>query len=153
MANTKGLAHHTVTTGDVAVSGLLSGVAAGIIMALYLLAAGLASGEGAATILGRFDPMYQGAPLTGALMHLAVSGVYGALFGLGWALAPRAWRRPVPTLFMAVAYALAMFLLAQLIILPGTNSPLLHVPALHLAVAHAVYGLVLGALIHRAGRG
>ena len=49
-------------------------------MAVYLVAVNVIGGEGFA-VLTRFDP--NGAsPIVGTLLHLAVSGVYGAAFGI-----------------------------------------------------------------------
>lgn len=70
------------TIGDVAVDGLLAGMAAGLAMAGVVLVAGLLGGSGAAETLGRFDPGSDGSPVVGALLHLAVSGLYGVVFAL-----------------------------------------------------------------------
>src|SRR5690242_7556896 len=79
--------------GDAAVDGLLSGVAAGLLMAVFFLAAGALGGQGWAATLQQFDPGLTPTPLTGAVTHLAVSGVYGILFASLWRLMGRMWRR------------------------------------------------------------
>src|SRR5713226_7913083 len=71
-----------VTFGDAAVDGLLAGIWAGLLMAAYLILAGLAYGDGILITLGRFDPAASESPVIGALAHLAVAGIYGSLFGI-----------------------------------------------------------------------
>jgi hypothetical protein len=43
-----------------------------------------------------------------------------------------------------VLYGLLLFALAELFLLPGTGSPLQAIPAANFALAHIVFGLVLG---------
>ena len=79
-------------------------------------------------------------PVTGALSHLAVSSIYGALFGvLSLPLGKR-----VPLWLAGVAYGLVLYVIARVAILPGTGSPLLEIPSLIFAAAHLFYGGVLG---------
>ena len=142
MANSKPLTQQHSTLGDAAVDGLINGVIAGILMTLYLILAGLVTSEGPAQMLARFDPGAEPSPLRGALMHLAVAGVYGVLFGLGRRLVR--WRSRLPDWLAGLAYGLGVLLIAEVILLPGANSPLRQIPLLHFAVAHVVYGLTLG---------
>jgi hypothetical protein len=138
----------TTTGADAAVEGLLSGIAAGLLMALSLIGLGLITGDEPASILGRFDPGGQASPLTGGLAHLAVSGVYGILFGLGWRLLQR--RLPaLPAWVGGLVYGVALFGLAETLLLPATGSPLGEIPAAQFGLAHAVYGLALGLLVGR----
>ena len=95
----KGVDGRLRTAGDAAVDGLLAGAAAGVAMATYLVVIGLVAGEEPTVVLARFDPSGAGAaaPLIGGVMHLAVSAVYGLLFGLIYRLTGRgrlAGRRP-----------------------------------------------------------
>ena len=140
------------TLGDAAVDGLLAGGGAGLLMAAYLIVAGLVMGEGIGTMLGRFDPGQGGAPLVGALAHLATAGVYGVIFGLLGRFVPRGWRGRVPGWLAGLVYGLALFAVA-LVLLPAVASPLQEIPRLHFAVAHVIYGLTLGFLIHRKSDG
>jgi hypothetical protein len=106
---------------DAAVEGLLSGIAAGVLMAASLITLGLVTGDPPASVLGYFDPGGGAAPLAGGLAHLAVSGVYGIAFGLGWNLAHR--RLPaLPAWASGLVYGLTLYGLARTLLLPGTNS-------------------------------
>ena len=143
---------YQATFGDAAVDGLLSGLVAGIGMAGYLVLAGLTTGEGPGPVsyrqvLGRFAPDAEAAALTGGLMHLAVAGVYGMLFALGWWLLVR-WRG-VPAWLAGLAYGAALLLVAETLILPSTGSPLAEIPTVHFALAHGIYGVILGFLVGR----
>lgn len=138
------------TTGDVAVDGLLAGMGAGLAMGFLLLLAGLLSGVAPGEMLGRFDPANNGDPLVGGLLHLAVSGIYGAIFALLFRLLRRRW--PVIARYswlVGGVYGLLLWLAAQVVFLPGMNSALSLIPPLQFAAAHIVYGLVLGYLIGR----
>lgn len=129
------------TVGDAAVEGLIHGIVAGVVMAAYLVVTGLLAGDSPATVLGGFGLEGGTAPLAGLLGHLAVSGVYGIIWGLLWRLVRG--RSGVPGWLAGIAYGLALFLASQ-VLLPAAGSSLLAVPAGHLAVAHVIYGLVLG---------
>jgi len=140
------------TAGDAAVDGLLAGAAAGIAMAVYLVVAGLLAGEGPAVVLARFDPSGAGAasPLIGAVMHLAVSAVYGLLFGLICRLIGRDRLAGRATgALMGLVYGLALLLVAQGLALISTEVPLREISTVHFAVAHMIYGLGLGWLVAR----
>ena len=148
MQNDEQLTYKEVTLGDAAVDGLLAGGGAGVLMAAYLIVAGLVMGETVGVVLGRFDPGQGGAPLVGALAHLATAGVYGVIFGLLGRFVPRGWRGRVPGWLAGLVYGLALFAVA-LVLLPAVASPLQEIPRLHFAVAHVIYGLTLGFLFHR----
>ena len=137
-----------MTVGDAAVDGLLAGAGAGLLMAAYLIIVGLALGEEIGTVLGRFDPAQGGAPVVGALAHLATAVVYGVIFGLSWRFMPRGWRSRVPGWLSGLIYGLALFVFA-LVLVPAVASPLREIPALHFAVAHVLHGLTLGFLFQR----
>ncbi len=142
MSNSKPLMREKVQIGDAAVDGLIHGAVAGAAMAVYLIVVGLVSGEGPAQMLARFDPGGGASPLTGGLMHLAVSGVYG----IGFALIRRLIGRRVPGWLAGLIYGVLLLLVAEAIVLPSAISPLRAIPALHFAVAHGLYGLTLGIL-------
>jgi hypothetical protein len=150
MTETRPITRTETTTGDVAIDGLLAGIGAGIVMIGYLVIAGLVTGAKPAIILGRFDPGDAANPITGLLSHLAVAGVYGVLFGIGWRPAKRLklFAR-LPDWLVGSVFGLALFAVAATLLLPGTGSPLRAFPAIHFAVAHVLYGVSLGALISR----
>lgn len=127
--------------GDVAVSGLLAGIVAGVVMAGFLVAAGFAGGESVAQVLSHFGAGDGGSPLAGLITHLAVSGIYG----IGWGYFGRILGRllPAPIWLMGLAYGLLLFLVAQGVFLAGPTL-LVDLPSMHFLLGHAVYGLVLG---------
>lgn len=152
MKNSSILPKDQLQAGDAAVKGLFNGFIAGIGMAVVLVAAGLISGVPAAKTLERFTPVSGGGPLTGVLAHLAVSGIYGLVFGLLWSTVLR-WLRLDAGLWQGiltgVAYGLLLWLGAQYILLPTTGAAIGSLPAGQFLIAHLVYGLVLGWLFGR----
>ena len=137
-----------VTLGEAAVDGLLAGGAAGVAMTLYLLIAEWVGGVEPATVLGRFDPSGSGSPVAGALAHLAVAAVYGALFGVVARGLARLWTR-VPIWLGGVAYGLILWGLALAAVLPALATSLRAILPLHFAIAHSLYGLALGLWLAR----
>jgi hypothetical protein len=127
---------------------LLAGGVAGVAMAVYLLAAAGLSGEGPATLLARFDGSGSGLSVAGALNHLAVAAVYGAVFGGLRHLIPfrrNDWRLG---LLCGLAFGLALWAVALAVLLPAA-SPLRAIAPVHFAVAHGVYGLIIGYMVQR----
>lgn len=133
------------TTGDAAVDGLLAGLVAGVVMAGYLLITGVIGGDDLGLILGRFAPGGPTTPIAGALSHLAVAGIYGAVFGMLARFVPNR----VPPWGAGVGYGLLLFVLAQYAFLPGTGSALLEVSPVHFGIAHLLYGGMLGMQVGR----
>jgi hypothetical protein len=136
--------------GDVVVEGLLSGLLAGAAMGIFLVAAGLIGGVGPGQVLGRFDPAGDASPLTGTLMHLAVSGLYGVglafvlhLLGGRWA----DWRRY--GWLLGAGYGLVVWVVAQFVLLPSLGIALADIPPAQFIPAHLVYGVVLGYVLGR----
>jgi hypothetical protein len=112
---------------------------------------GLAAGRGPGAVLGMFDPGERGVALIGTLTHLAVASVCGILFGLIWWVLQRTLRLGLPTWLAGAIYGLALLLAAMVVILPSAGWPLAAIPTLHFAVAHVIYGVVLGRLSERIG--
>ena len=139
-----------VTLGNAAVDGLLLGLLAGLGMALYLGGAALAMGERLAVMFSRFAVAATDSPVSGFLLHLAVSGIYGLMFGFACRLICR-WPRLV--WLIGLAYGGLLWLLATFVLLPGSDSPLSAIPAAHLVLAHLVYGGVLGLATQRRALG
>ena len=128
------------TIGNIAVEGLLVGIVAGIAMVVYLVLVGLLAGQGISAPLARFAPTQPGSPLAGGFTHLAVSGVYGMLFGVLY----QPLKKHIPNWLVGIGYGAVLFLVAEFALLPGSGSPLTEIPTLHFAVAHLIYGAVLG---------
>ena len=130
--------------GDAAVDGLLAGVAAGVLMAIYVLVIGLLGGTGWAEVLAQFDPSTDPQPVTGALTHLAVAGVYGAIFGLVWRLVSALWPR-LPGWLGGLAFGLVLWGLAMAVTASGAMGDWMRTVApIHFLVAHVLYGIALG---------
>lgn len=147
MKDAQSLAGSRATFGDVTVDGLIAGVGAGILMAIYLVASGLLLGQGPGAVLGQFDPAAKPLPQIGALMHLAVSAIYGILFSLG---RHRVARQPLSTrrsALIGLLYGSALFALAEVVLLRGTGSHLTDIPPVHFGIAHAIYGISLSLLV------
>ena len=152
MKNSSVLPKDQLQAGDAAVKGLFNGFIAGIGMAIGLMAGGLAGGVPVDSTLARFTPVSGSGPLAGVLAHLAVSGIYGMIFGLLWSTVLR-WLRADSALWQGIvagaAYGLLLWLVAQFILLPTTGAALGSMPAGQFLFAHLVYGLVLGWLFGR----
>lgn len=123
---------------DPAIDGLLPGITGGIVFAAYLLLIGALAGQGPGQVFSRFGAEAI-SPGLGALNHLGVSAVYGALFGFIWSLT----KKRILWAPLGLAYGLVVYAISALLILPALGSPLLETSMLHWAVAHGIYGLVL----------
>jgi hypothetical protein len=128
---------------DAAAGGIFPGLLGGIAMALLLVAAGSLSGRTPGQVLGAFDPV-NSLPLRGALMHLAVSCVYGVLFGIIVWLVPSRLRLALSRPLLGVIYGLLLWLVAIGVLRQAAASLLAaSAPAVFL-LAHLLFGLVLG---------
>jgi hypothetical protein len=155
MTNTRKIINREISVGDAAINGLLSGVLAGLAMAAYLVLSGLVSGVDPLIMLTQFAPDPKSGALLGLLAHLAVSGIYGALFGMGYVAllrrknySPSTWLQAV----IGAAYGLLLLLAAWLVLLPATGSQMQEIPLIHLVIGHLVYGALLGLLVYRGAR-
>lgn len=152
MQQSSNFAPRNISLSDAAIDGLFAGAIAGLVMAGHLTLTALLRGEGFVTLFNRFAPSQASDPLAGLLMHLAVSGIYGILFGVIWALALHVYS--LAPLFrhatlIGIFYGLILFLLAWYYLLPASNSQLLKVPFFDLGLAHIIYGAMLGFLTQR----
>lgn len=136
--------------GDVAVDGLLAGMAAGVLMGVAVVLLGILDGVGPLETLGRFDPANDGSAIVGGLLHLAISGIYGATFAIGYRLLVRwgAWDRRYSWAVGAV-FGLGVWLVAHMLFLPGLNTAISDIPPWSFALAHLIYGAVLGYVVGR----
>lgn len=86
--------------------------------------------------------------LSVAHCHLAVSAIYGIMFGtLVWPLFTRFSSRKLNAWIAGLAFGGFLFLMAQIAVLPITNSPLGDIPSWQWGIGHAIYGLVIGAML------
>lgn len=135
---------------NLAVDGVIYGLIAGFAMYIFLAVLALLSGEPPTALLERFSTSGFTSPVLGLISHLAVSAIYGTLFGaLIWPLLTRFATPNVSAWIGGLFYAGVLFLLSQITVLPITNSPLGQIPDWQWAVGHAIYGLVLGAMFAR----
>ena len=132
------------SASDAVIDGLFAGLVAGILMIVVIILGGLISGESPASVLGRFSTGQAASPAAGGLLHLAVSGIYGGLYGLLEYWMPSGLRSRLPGWLMGMVYSLLLLVLAFTVLLPGLGSPLVELPLWVLALGHSVYGLVLG---------
>jgi hypothetical protein len=150
MSNSQPLMRARSSVGDTAVDGLLNGVVAGVVMAIYLIVSGMLTGAGLATALSAFDLGQGASPVRGALIHLAVAAIYGVVFSLMYRLIGR---RGIigrgGNMIIGLAYGLLLWLITQVAFAAGINVMLNSLPAVHFAVAHALFGLTLGWLMGR----
>lgn len=149
MASTNTYSSKTSTAGDAAVGGLFHGLVAGLVMAAYIALAGLLQGIGPLMIWTRLGGVLEN-PVSGLLAHLAVSGVYGVVWGLLWRpLHSRTSR--IPAWAAGLVYGLVLLVVAQLAV-AALNPLLMDIGMAHRTAAHLVYGLVLGLLTARSMR-
>jgi hypothetical protein len=150
MDNSKSLVRVHGSIGDLAVDGLLNGVMAGVVMAIYLVISGLLTGAGVAAILSAFDLGQGTSPVRGVLIHLAVAAIYGMVFNLLYRLIGRG--RSIGrggNVIIGLAYGLLLWSITQVTFAAGINVALNSLPTVHFAVAHVVFGITLGWLIGR----
>lgn len=141
-----------IKLGDAAVEGLMYGIVAGLVMTLFVVAFEWLAGVMPLEVLSYFGVDAAASPWVGLFTHVAVSGIYGVVFGmlaLGVARALGDRMNPIVRLTLGVLYGLLIFLIAEWIILPRTASPLAEMPVWALALAHALYGVVLAWLVGR----
>jgi len=135
---------------SLAVDGLIYGLISGVAMVLSLAAFALLSGESPGAYLEHFSAGGLTSPMRGLLSHLAVSAIYGVLFGtLIWPALVHCSSSKIIGWLGKVVYAILLLFLAQTAILPSTGSPLVQLSIWQWALGHGIYGLVLGGLFAR----
>jgi hypothetical protein len=135
----------TKSFGDLAVDGLLQGLAAGAIMLAFLLGVGMLEGVTPAAVLARFGLPGSATALTGLLGHLAVSAVLGLVWGVLYGAVLR--RVPAPAWLLGAGYGLVLYAGAALFVVSATG--LADFAPWQLLLAHLLYGLTLGLLSGR----
>jgi hypothetical protein len=131
--------------GDLAVDGLLQGLAAGAIMLAFLLVVGMVEGVAPAAVLARFGLPDSATAMTGLFGHLAVSAVLGLVWGVLYGSLLR--RAPLPAWVLGAAYGLLLYAGAALFVVSATG--LADFAPWQLLLAHVFYGLTLGLLSGR----
>jgi hypothetical protein len=145
MSNSQPLIRPRSSSGDAAVDGLLHGVGAGIVMAIYLMVLNLLRATGVAATLSAFDLGEGTSPVRGAVIHLAVAAIYGMLICLTYRLIGRS--RSIErggNVIIGLTFGLLVGLITQIAFAAGINVALSSLPAAHLVVAHGIYGGMLG---------
>ena len=140
------------SASDSAIDGLGGGLLAGLVMGGFLALASWPGGESPTELFARFDLQAIPSPLVGGLIHLALSGVYGIIYGLlFWLLLRRPLAsKPAWTGALAGAvYGLLLWVAADLVLLPTANPALQVIPAWAFATAHLLYGALLGGWVLR----
>lgn len=150
MTDSKYILSKDSSTGDAAVDGLLSGIVAGLLMIAFLVIAGLLVGEKLSATLIRFDPSQNDSALLGLIGHLAVSAIYGAIFGVILKAGLGRW----PSLhrmgwIAGLIYGAILLILAQAVLFQTAYIPLAKITLPHLIIAHLIYGSALGFLVTR----
>ncbi|RPI31522.1 MAG: hypothetical protein EHM70_11330 [Chloroflexota bacterium] len=135
--------------GDSAIDGLFGGMLAGFVMEIYLTMSGLLSDLQLSDALTRISPIQGPRPVSGVLLHFAVSGIYGILFGLVFSWVMQRQTRRHWGWIAGTAYGALLLLMAVVFILPNNDSAIGEIPLIHLTVAHLLYGLILGLSIKR----
>jgi ABC-type transport system involved in cytochrome c biogenesis permease subunit len=129
-----------------AIDGLGYGFLAGLVMMAVLMGFGLFQSSSPAEVLDRFaPPLAERGALTAGLAHLAVSAVYGAVFGLLWS---QLARRRLSGWLVGLVYGLILLLVARFLQASVPNE-MLDLPFIQLLLAHLVYGGSLGWLFGR----
>jgi hypothetical protein len=147
MSDTSVFKQKELSNGETAIDGLFGGVLSGIVMVLILILTGLTVGDRPGTVLARFSPGGAPSPLVGLIAHLAVSGIYGLMFGTVYQFVTRRWIRSHPAwaaVWIGGLYGLALLLLARVVFLSTDGSALKAFPSFHFSLAHLTFGLVLG---------
>jgi hypothetical protein len=127
---------------DAVINGLFSGVLAGLAMILVLALLGSYNQPKIKDLLGLFDPTGNQNFYAGGFAHLAVSAVYGLIFGLLWKLF--FFGRRIPVWIGGVIFGGLIFVFSELFISQGSGTPLFQIPALLFGISHLVYGTILG---------
>lgn len=135
-----------------AVDGLIFGLLSSLGMVLVMASMAVLTGNPVKILLEHFGIGDLTSPIQGLLSHLAVSAIYGLLFGvLIW---PVLWRFSSENWMGwlgGLVYAFLLLFLAQAAILPGLDFPLAQLPLWQWVLGHAIYGFVLGGLFSRKG--
>lgn len=133
--------------GDAVVDGVLQGMCAGLFMLALFVGMGRLAGHQPLDFLVMLGiPGISATPAQGALVHIAISTLYGVVWSSLIVLPLRRWGSPLPShwLFRGLAFGLFTWMVAQIAIQYWTSLSLL--PWYALLIAHLGYGGTLGYL-------
>jgi hypothetical protein len=150
MTQSRGIKITKRVIGDAAADGVFAGLLAGLLMIAFLAVAGLVAGETVTQALARFDPGGGGSAAAGGIGHLGVSAMYGVMFALAVELSGRltgAGRKRI--VILGITFGVALWALAEFVLLPASGSPLGALPWPRFLLAHLLYGSLLGMLVLR----
>jgi Family of unknown function (DUF6789) len=137
-------------TSDVIIDGLFNGIQAGLLMSIYLALALIAGRHSLTPFLDSLSQVTGSSPLTSVFFHLAVSGIYGTLFGgISKAVSIR-WpgsTRPWPSQGMGVIFGALLYLFASTILFQEISELIQEIQPIHFLIAHLIYGWALGFLM------
>lgn len=132
-------------TTEALIDGLFGGILGGLGMLVFLVIVGLLGGTSLVEMLNRFGvPDQTSTPLSGALVHLGVSAVYGAVFAVILHYVLPKLPQAIPGWVWGAGYGLLLWLFAASLLLPTTGSALLEFPSWQFASAHLIFGAILG---------
>ncbi len=132
-------------TSEALIDGLFGGILGGLGMLIFLTVVGLLGSKSLVETLNRFGLTDQiSTPLSGVLLHLGVSAVYGAIFAVILHFVQPKLPQGIPGWAWGAGYGLVLWLFAASLLLPTTGSDLLELPAWQFASAHLIFGAILG---------
>jgi hypothetical protein len=134
---------------DLAVDGFIAGILSGMAMGVVLFLGEWILGGMAGEFLNLFSPFANYPLVSGGLVHLAVSSIYGLVFGLVVFLVYKILRGRLPLAVLGLVYGLVLFFLAQTAFVTGIGSALQAIPGWLFLLAHLMYGGLLGFLMGR----
>lgn len=149
MPKTNTIITERYTMGDAVADGLMSGVIAGLAMGVYILLIFLINNIPIDDVLAYFSNKTT-SPFTGVFMHLAISGIYGALFVFLCSLFKRNWEfSPSNWLIHLLGLLYGFFLwLVAIFILNREILPVENILGFHFLISHLIFGLILGMATH-----
>lgn len=139
--------------GDSAVDGLVGGFVAGVVMGIYLMVVGLLSRMSTWYLMDTLVPLNNNNLLYKILLHLAISMIYGAVYGAAISVIRRISASRFRNWFLvvfAVLYGLVLFVFARVVLFLVLDQAFFSQNLLfHLLFAHILYSLVLGLLVRQ----
>lgn len=155
MDGIKSITKPQISPGDLAVDGIFTGIEAGIIMAVYLVAVSAQNHISPVELLSAFSFSSSPTWISGLLTHLAVSSIYGIFFNIGIYFTfckSSSLKVSFFVPFSGLIYGSLLWIAAEFYLFDFTTFQLKAMPANILLVAHLIYGVVLGILVQRRRR-